>query len=135
MIHVSVGEQDAANGSASGGCGSQNVVFGAREPRVDQSEAVRLAGAAVLAHEVAVDETVAGELEGVFGDASGLHSVYGSGVAGGGSSAAKRSGRSTKMGVPGMARRVACVQRKPEQMRAVRVSGSMIQMVGTPMRR
>lgn len=60
VIDVGVGEGDAADGGAGGG--GEDVGSGSGEAGVDQGEAVG------LRDEIAVDEAVAGELEGVRGE-------------------------------------------------------------------
>jgi hypothetical protein len=67
VIHVGVGEENAADGCAENAGGGEDVVVGAGEAGVDEGEAVG------FADEVAVDEAEAGELSGVGRDLSGFH--------------------------------------------------------------
>jgi hypothetical protein len=71
VIHVGVGEEDAADGCAEGTGGGEYVVGCAGEAGVDEGEAVG------FAHEVAVDEAETGELVGVGGDRCGFHGRVG----------------------------------------------------------
>jgi hypothetical protein len=67
VVHVSVGEENAADGRVERTGGGEDVVVGSGEAGVDEGDAVG------LADEIAIDEGEAGELKGVGGDLGRLH--------------------------------------------------------------
>src|SRR5580704_16475839 len=69
MVHVGMGEHDAADGCAEFPCGGKNVIRRTGETGVDEAEAIR------LANQVAVHESQAGKLIGISSDRGGFHPV------------------------------------------------------------
>jgi hypothetical protein len=67
VVHVCVGEHDAADRCAQFPRRRKNVVGRTGETRVDQAEAIS------LTNQVTIDEAQAGELISVGGDSSGFH--------------------------------------------------------------